>query len=237
MKYFPLLLIAAAVSSFLPGCLTIASIPQVDIAPINQRLVMPAHNRPIEVYYLPESLQKKPYAELAVITCNASGYVSESVLLERAREEARQLGADGIYVMDRHEIQQYDHLYATNSNLPITDRTVFRAIAIVHQENLADSIPYNEARIATVPVLNRYENVFVVKKNELPEINLYNFPEDLPQNVLVRINDSEPMLLLEKTKIAVYNQSRTLESHYFKVQYKGRTGYISGFDVVEQKQQ
>lgn len=210
----------------LSACTT--SIPNFQAVSLRENLVMPAHNRPVDVFYLRESLGKKPVTELALIHLNFEGYATEDYLLQAAREKARGLGADGIFVLNREEYIQYfkgdiyDH--------PEVDRTEFRAVAFVYDENLQDSVRVHEAMVQKQQ--EQLKPKFFIKSEKLPQVNLYAAPEISTADVALVVTDSEPMQFLERTEVELYNPKRTLKSYVFKVRFREQELYVSGFDVV-----
>lgn len=189
---------------------------------------MPVHERPLDVFYLQESLNKKPITELALIDLNYNSYVSDSYLLQEARRQARDVGADGIYVLSREDYMRYEK--SSLSDIPQVNRTKFRAIAFVYDENLKDTVRVYAAKLLAEQ--ERLEPKFVVKSSAKQAINLYTSENISAENIARQVLDFEPIELLERTGVVLYNEKRTLQTHVFKVRYQGEELYVSGFDVV-----
>lgn len=211
--------LAAGATLFFSACYSV--MPTLESVSLQPGLVMPPHDCPIETFYLRESLAGKSFTEMALIQVNYPGYASDAYLLPQAQAKARELGADGIFILDRKEDLSYlkGDLYDHAS----VDRSALRAIAFVYNEHLRDSI-----RVASVKETKR---TFFVKITGSPEINLYRTPDANPDNVAQRVTDFEPMEMLERTEVVLYNEKRTLKSYFFKVRYRAEEAYVSGFDV------
>lgn len=218
-----------AISIFLQSCETTFPVSTEKATVLREDIVMPVHDRPLDVFYLQESLNKKPVTELALIDLNYDSYVSDSYLLHEARRQARDVGADGIYVLSREEYMRYEK--STLSDIPQVNRTTFRAIAFVYDENLKDTV-----RVYATKLLVEQERLkpkFVVKSRAKQAINLHTSEQISAENVARQVMDFEPIELLERTGVVLYNEKRTLQTHVFKVRYQGEELYLSGFDVVQ----
>lgn len=205
--------------------------------PLRTDFVMPPHHRPIETFYLREGLGKKPFTEMALIAVNIKGNVSEEYLLQCAQIQAQNIGADGIFVLNKEEYFQY--LDGDVWVQPYTNSSTMRAIAFVYDENLvyakkpdiqAAQTEKDSFRLHEEPYTPIGDGKFI-KVSKPAQINLYKSPRVDPEQIAIVASDFEPMELLEKTDVVIYNDKKTLKSYFFKVRYKGTEAFVSGFDV------
>ncbi|TNE61986.1 MAG: hypothetical protein EP344_05525 [Bacteroidetes bacterium] len=224
-----ILLLPLILLIFLIGCFSANQV--IETVQLTPGLEMPAHARPLEVFYLQESLQKKTLTELALLRLPYTGNVSEAFLLQHAKTAAQSLGADGIYVLGKeHPVYPVRNLRDRDwESSPEVNTTVFRAVAFVYDENLKDSVHVYKKLLAQEQ--EKQKTRYLRKRTGKDEIALYRTSDTSPGNMALVVRESVPMKMLEQTDIVLFNKKRNRKSCVYKVLYGEQELYVSGFDV------